>query len=269
MDNERELTQCGKFGYETINFNKGKIIIPYIYRADGKYCATKIFSWHFDCIQAINKSIIINPHLIDFGYLHGYDMHREEACLMNEINHWHNNSMYPYTFYQHDTIVKLEDVRDIFNYIDDITEKLKFRTSYRMHGGSMLWLWLPKSKQTFVLPYVTKNAQRFVPVHNSLASNNVPLNVTKLTGIDVMYMRFLLDTLSVNVPSQQFELPCVYLDDFVAHLVANEDGHYEYDDNYWPTKISPRPKDNNNVPFFSSTVSNKINSPSNQQNKVS
>lgn len=249
MDDEREATRCGKFGYEVFN---GRIIIPYIFRGNEKCCATKMFSWHFE-----RKNINLSPNLIDFGYLKGYEMHREEALLMNEINKWHNDEMYPHTFIRRDTLIKLEDVGDIFKYVDDCTEKLKSGTQFRMEGGSMVWLRLSKSKEPIVLPYVIKNSQRYVPVHILFTSNTVPqtLNVIKLTGIDVMYMRFLLDVLKIKITSQNFEIPCVNLSGLVTHLTANEDDHYDYDDNYWPSQESIQPKINS-IRYFTSTGNN-------------
>ncbi|XP_055302363.1 uncharacterized protein LOC129568463 [Sitodiplosis mosellana] len=255
MDDEPNATHCGKFGYEIFN---GSIVIPYIFRFNEKYCATKVFSWHFE-MQNINLS----SHLIDFGYLKGYEMYREEACLMNEINKFHNDSMYPFTFNRNDTLVKLEDVGNIFKYVDECAQKLKSGTQYKMVGGSgVARLWLPKSEQYIVLPYVQKNGQRYVPIHILFASNTVShtLNVTKLTGIDVMYMRFLLDVLKIKITTLKFEVPCVNLDGLVAHLTANEDGYYDYDENYWPSKENNNPKTNNNNQPFSTSTSNKNNS---------
>lgn len=255
MDDGREATRCGKFGYETFN---EQTIIPYIFRENEKCCATKIFSWHFE-----KQNINLNSSLIDFGYLKGYEMHRLEACLINEINKWHNDSMYPYTFNRHDTLVKLKDVRDIFKYVDECEQKLKLGAQFKMSGGSMIRLRLPKLKQHIILPYVMKNTQRFVPVHILFASTTVPqaLDITKLTDIDVMYMRFLLDVLKINITSQNFEIPYVNLDKLVTHLTANKDDHYDYDDNYWPSKENTLPViDNNNLPFLTSTCNKNINS---------
>lgn len=248
MDKAREATRCGKFGYEVFN----RFTIPYIFRDNERCCATKMFSWHFERLN-----INLSPNLIDFGYLKGYEMHREEALLMNEINKWHNNEMYPYTFTRSETLIKLEDVRDIIKYIDDCEEKQKSGTQFRMAGGGIFWLQLSKSKEAIVLPYVTKDSQRYAPLHVLFTSKTVPqtLNVTKVTGIDVMYMRFLLDVLKINITSQNFEIPCVNLDELVIHLTANEDGYYDCDDNYWPCKDSIKPNINS-IRFFTSKGNN-------------
>lgn len=251
MDDERESTRCGKFGYETFN---ERITIPYIFRANEKCCATKIFSWHFERWNTKLKS-----NLIDFGYLNGYEMHYEEAWLMNEINQWHNDSLYPYTFYRNDTLLKLDDVRNIFKYMDECEKKLNSSTQFQMASASMARLRLSTSNQDVILPYVIKDSQRWVPIHILFASNTVPptLDCITLTGIDVMYMRFLLDFLKIKITSQTYEIPCVNLDGLMKHLTANVGDHYDYDDNFWPSKENIQPNNiNNKLPFFASTFNN-------------
>lgn len=264
MDNDHEATLCGKFGYEVF----GGQYIPYIFRGKERCCATKVFSWHF---QRMN--IKLESNLLHFGYLKGYQMNRAETYLMTEINEWHNNGMYSQKFTQKDSLIKLEDAMDIFKYVDECMNKLTVGHQYRMTSARLARIWLPKSKQDIVLPYIMKNSQRFVPVHILFASNNIPemLDVTNLTDIDVMYMRFLLNVLKINLTSQQFEIPCVNLDRIVEYLTASQGGPIDYDDNYWPSKENtPLTGDYNKIPFFTSPwkTSNNNNNNSVEQIKV-
>lgn len=246
MSDELEHTRRGKFGYDEISGQ----VIPYIFRNDEKFCASKIFAWHFDKHKHSLKS-----SLIDFGYLKGYEMYREEACLMDEINGWHNDNMYVRLFTQQDTLVKMNEVRDIFKYVNDCTEKTNNADKFNMIGG-MARIRLSLEKGDIILPFVSKNGARYVPV-DSVTPSPEGLNITTLTGIDVMYIRYLFDVLKIPIPDHKFEMPCVSLVQLIAQLSKSAGGYYDYDDNYWPTK-DVSTKLNNDLPFFSSTNNNNM-----------
>lgn len=107
MDDGREATRCGKFGYETCNGQT----IPYIFRYGEKYCSNFILWWHYR---------------IYFHYLKTYEMYDEEACLLNEINKFHNDDKYAQTFSRNDVLVKLDDVTAFFKKQDDCRKKVEF-----------------------------------------------------------------------------------------------------------------------------------------------
>lgn len=244
MADELEQTRCGKFGYENISGHA--YAIPYILRNNEKLCASKIFEWHFD-----KHKHSLKPSLVNFGYLKGYEMHREEACLIDEINGWHNNNMYGRLS---ETLVKMDDVRNIFKYVNDCTKKRKEGDKFTMIAG-MARIRLSLDRDDIILPYISKNGQRYVPIHslNPLPSGLV---VTTLTDIDVMYIRYLFDVLKIPLPHQKFEMPCVSLDQLIAQLSKNAGGYYDYDDKHWPTKEIPAKLNNNDLPFFSITTNN-------------
>lgn len=246
MDIEREAIHYGKFGYETFN----GIIIPFTFRNNEKYCAKSIFWWHFN-----KQNVKLRSNLIDFGYLKTYKMHDEEADLWNDINEWHNDSMYPYTFSQNDALVKLEDVRDIFKYVAECGQKLELGTQFTMTKGGMFRMQL--NRTNIYLPYLRRNSQCYVPVRILFPLNAAPktLDVTKLTGIDVMYLRFLLDVLEIQIASKIFEMSCVILDQLVAYLRTKEGDYDVY--YYWPSKKCIRDKVNDNLSIFTKTLNNK------------
>lgn len=242
MENKGEATQFGKFGYEIIN---EQVVIPYTFRISGKYCASKIFWWYFN-----KQNVKLASKLTKFSYLKEYQMHRAEAQLWNEINEWHNDSMYPFSFSRSDSLIKVNSIRDIFNYVADCRQKLELGAQFKMNHGGMIRIQLNQSKPSIILPYVRTLGHRYVPVHVIFAPNTEPppsLDVTKLTGIDAMYMRFLLYVLKISTTSKKFKIPCVNLDQLVAQLVTNEDGFSEYDGNFWPTKYDIDKKANSNI----------------------
>ncbi|XP_055300145.1 uncharacterized protein LOC129567354 [Sitodiplosis mosellana] len=251
MDVEREATRCGKFGYDTFNGQH----IPYIFRNKDAYFATHFLWWHYK-----DQKVKLGSKPKDFRYLKKYEMYDEEADLMNGINSWHNDSKYKYTFDRNDTLVKLNDVRDIFKYQQDCGQKLEFGAQYRMINGGIVRIQfdlLDKSKSDIVLPYVQNGADRYVPVEVVFAENAVPqtLIVTKITGIDVMYMRFLVDVLKIDLSRKKFKIPCVNLDGLVEHLQKCAGGYSEYDENYWPSKENT-PNHKINLALFASICKN-------------
>lgn len=228
MDDKLEMDRFGKFGYESV---KKFVFIPYIYRNNEECCATKIFLWHFK-----KQNVKLNPNLLDFSFMKGYEMYRDEVSLMNEINEWHNDSMYPHKFNQKDTLMKMEDVRSVFKFIEDCTQKSKFGDQFKMKAN-MVQIDLTKSKQNIILPYVSTNDKKFVPVAVLCTIHDVPTTLaeTNLSGIDVLYMRFLLNILKINISNAKFEIPCVVLEELVKFLTRNDD-NFGYKDNYWPLK---------------------------------
>lgn len=256
MSDEPELIPCGNFGYEEFN---EQFIVPYTFRKREKYCASNVFWWHYK-----KQNVKLSANLIDFGYLTNYQMNGEEVRLWSEINEWHNDSIYSkYPFTPTDTLINMKDVRAIAKYLDDCSKKLKLNTQYKMIQSTfsgMARIQLHKSKPNIILPYVVNNSQRYVPAKILFTKTTIPnLNVTKLIGIDVMYMRFLLDVLKINnISSKNFKISCVQLDQLVAHLVSNENGYYQYDDHYWPSKKDNHHKVNNTIklPLFTSTCNN-------------
>lgn len=256
MDDGRVKTRCGKFGYEIINDNH---IIPYIFRYDDKYTATKVFAWHFDQLK-INCA----PDLIDFRYLRGYEMYRDEAALLNEINHFHNDSVYPFVFNRNDTLVKLHDLYEIFKYINDCTQKNKFGHRFDMMAG-MVRVRFPSPNSDVILPYVLKNEIRYTPIQVFLNAPQTLSDTAILTDIEVMYMRYIYAMLKMDNPNKTFQMPCVALYEAMAHIIGNVDDDYDFDDNYWPSKEdSPKNLNNNHVPFF---IRAQTNSKSLEQDK--
>lgn len=251
----------GNFGYE--DFGE-EICIPYIFRNNEKYCATKIFTWFLS-----KRKINFNQQLLDFTYLKGCEMHYEEAYLMNEINQWHNNSMFPFQFTSNDSLVKMSDVCDIFKYVNDCCQKIKHADQYEMMAG-MVQIRFPQSN--IILPYVEQNAKRYIPVHFIKTKRTLGATVI-LTDIEVMYMKFLLDVLKFDISIRNNQLPCVLLDEAVAHILDQTDPNasYDLDENYWPTKKtifkpikSSTTVNNNNSQFFASTQKNTNSKTHNQ-----
>lgn len=248
MSDHLLATLCGKFGYEAV----GGHFVPYIYRKNEKCCATKMFLWHFE-----KQKYQLSRHLLAFDYLKGYEMYHEEACLMNEINRWHNDNKYRYAFSSNDTLIKMHDIQNIFKYVNDCTQKSKIGHKYSMIGG-MARIRLSTYEAYKVFPYILKNGQRYVPAH---CVNPMPctLATTTLVDIDVMYIRYLLDVLKIALPHQKFEMACVNLDQLVEHLSTTNGGYYDYDDDYWPGKETTANKlNNNNLPFFTNPQKNNV-----------
>lgn len=256
-----EASRRGHFGYEVINWN---LIIPYTYRGSQKLCPTKVFLWYF---EKNKENISLNADLIKFDYLRGFGMLPSEICLWNEINHFHNNSMYEiYLSEGKDTLVKMQDVRDIFKYIDDCEQKLQHGAHIQNSCG-MARIWLPATKTQIILPFVLKNGKRYVPAEIP----NLPktLDASILTGIEAMYMRFLFDVMKVPLSSGIFEIPCVRLDEVVANLKSQTNGNIDYADDYWPGQWPlMKNSDNNNDTSLLTTTTQESNNKSSDAPKV-
>lgn len=249
-----EATHRGHFGYEVINSD---LIIPYTYRGDLKLCPTKVFLWHFG-----KENISLSADLIKFDYLRGFAMLPQEIRLWNEINHFHNDTMYIiYLSEGKDTLVKMQDVRDIFKYIDDCKQQLQ-HGAHIQNACGMARIWLPATKTEIILPFVLKNGQRYVP--SEIPKVPKTLDATTLTGIEAMYMRFLFDVMKVPLSSDIFEIPCVRLDEVVAHLKAQTNGNIDYADDYWPGQWplmgnSDNLDNNNDIPMLTTTTQESNN----------
>lgn len=256
MEDQHESTRCGKFGYEVIS---DQVFIPYIFRGNRKLCAEKIFSWHLN-----SQQFGLSANLFDFGYLSGHDMNHDESCLFKEINKWHNNSMYPVSFKEKDSLVYMDDIREIFKYAHDCTQKSMLGDKYKMAGGIVRIQYVYAEDE--ILPYVRKDGKLLIPVQFLFRSTSLPrtLSVTTLNNIDVMYLRYVLEVskmcdLQTELHKSQvskFNVPCVQLDEFIAFLSKENIQYIGYDDKYWIHKDSFSTKLNDNQNFFNNNNQN-------------
>lgn len=234
-----ESARRGHFGYEEI---KPNLIIPYTYREDRKYCATSVLVSHFE-----KENIGLPENLVAFEYLKGYPMMADEIVLWDEINIIHNDDLYKTEFvHGNESIVNMVDVRAIFQYMDECKERLAHGLTTKIDCG-IARIWMKMTKTEILLPFVVKDGQRYVPVDIS----HVPktLNITKLTDIHVMYMRFIFHVLKMELASTGNDVNCVRLDEVVAHWKKQTIGDFEYTDDYWPSVQSSDidgNKENNN-----------------------
>lgn len=225
--------RIGQFGYAALGHKR---YIPYIFHGKEKVCATKVFQWHIDELH-----IQLNPMLAQFPYLLGNEMSSDDAALYNEINQWHNNYLYPITFRASDTMLKLCDACDIYEFVLDCNKKSTFGEKYDMDAGLMQIKWkappgIADEFEYTVWPYISKDKKRYVPI-TFLADSTSALSATiVLDGIDVMYMRYMYTVLKYDVPKSDFRIPCVELDDALAQIRSATDMTFEFDENYWPTK---------------------------------
>lgn len=237
MDDVREATRRGKFGYETCSKD---LYMPFIWRGDEKYCAEKIFTWNIN-----RQKLDLEPNLNDFQYLKSYQLHHDEVKLLNEINVRHNDSMYPFTFNTEDALIKLKDACDIFQYVNDCIQKSKFGDQYQMIAG-MIHIRL--SKSNVIWPYVKRNGIQYIPVQVLNAPKTL-CNTVILADIEVMYMKYLASILKMDITCEDSQMKCVALDEAVAHSFSDMNDSYVIDDNYWPTKmLSHENTNNNNLP---------------------
>lgn len=221
-----EATQRGHFGYEGIQPN---LIIPYTYRISQRLCDIKVFLWHLS-----QQTIGLDENFKDFRFLKGYKMHGDESRLWDEIKYFHNDTVYnAHISYQNTSLIRMEDVRTVFRYIDDIKRKMLHGAQSKIACG-MVRIWLPTTKLEIIWPYVLKNGQRFIPLNFPFVSKTPA--ATTLIDIDVLYMRFVINVMKVNWPIGNFQLPCALLDDEVEHLRTKTNGNFEYTDEYWPSK---------------------------------
>lgn len=271
MDDARNTDEnpCGKFGYEILCQNQ---YIPYIFRGDKKFCATKVIQCHID-----KFNVNFNPILNKFPYLTGYEMYEREAFLWNDINIWHNNNKYPIFFRTGDTLMQLSDVCDIFQFIEDCNQKSKLGDRYEMVSGAGLmqiqWTTTENGElMDTVWPYILKGKKRYVPVEFLNGSCTLSSTIV-LNGIVIMYMRYLYTVLKREIPKKDEQMVCVELDEALAHSLSNNDHTYHFNENYWPTQKRPALKvpslpplltlenhikklNNNNLAFFSKTHTN-------------
>lgn len=266
MEDLNESTRCGKFGYEVIN---DQVIIPYIFRGNCKWSATKIFTWHFD-----HENFDLSSNLCDFSYLKGCDMNSEESCLFNEINRWHNDSMYPFSFKKNDLLMPVDGICEIFKYAYDCTEKSKLGDKYKMAGGIVLIKY--GHSRGDIMPYIQKDGKKFIPVQLACGLKSLPQTVstTTLKNIDVMYLRYVLEvskmadlkTGLLKSQMQKYEVPCVQLDEFIAFLSKEDSRYTSYDDNYWISEADKLKILNDNQNFFNNN--NQKNNDSTEKTKV-
>lgn len=244
----------GNFGYETFDQT---VHIPYIFRGEEKYCSQKILRWHIE-----HLNIKLNPKLTDFTQLFGnFEMNRNEARLFEEINRFHNDCLYPFIFRPLDKLVELSDVGDIFTFLRECEQKSTVGEQYDMKSdvGLIQIQWKASGNDDewmdIVWPYISKGTKHYVPSHLLNGSSILSASIV-LDGIDVMYMRFLYTVLKREIPEKDFKIPCIELDDALAHSMSSN-GHtlYRYDKNYWPTKKRTSPNtmplmNNNDLQFF-------------------
>lgn len=247
MDSILGSTHRGHFGYEVIKENQ---FIPFTYRENEKYCATKVFICHLE-----KELIDSNQSLSNFDYLNGYGMHTDEVCLWNEINRWHNDSMYPVEFvYGTDTLLRMKDIQDIFKYVDDCKQKKQHGVQTKVASG-IARIWWSLTKREIILPYVVQNGHRYVPLYIPSVPKTLAI-ATTLTGIDVLYMRFLFEALNEQLLIRSNQIPCVLLDEAVTSILRTQmNGSFEYSDDYWPEPKNTT-ENNNELPFFANNQKN-------------
>lgn len=222
MNQFLDSVYSGHFGYDEI---KPNIIIPYTYRGNQKFCSTWVFASHFEKGGYVG----LPEKLIAFeGFLKGYLMTHVEVRLWNEIN-IHNDDLYKTKFvYGAETVVKMDDVRAIFKYTYDIKQWLAHGLINKIDCGIVRIL----SETEILLPFVVKEGQRYVPMDISYVPEILNIS-TILTGIHVMYMRFVFYVLKKEPENMGFDIKCVLLDEVVAYYKKNKE--FEYMEDYWPS----------------------------------
>lgn len=247
---ETDEDRTGRFGYEVVD---GDECVPYIYRADEKFVSTQMFRWHLNRLTMKFKE----PAIIDYSFAPVFDFTVYEADLCDKINRWHNDGLYRSATQMSDKLIKLTDVCDIFKFVNDCEQKSKHGELYEMCGGAgLIQIQVPSLQNgewmDTVWPFILKDDERYVPVAflNNLGDTLSAKIV--LTGIDVMYMRYLYGKLKHAIPDDTLQMTCVRVQDAMKQLLG--DDAYICDDSYWSTKErKPMPSVprlvNNNLEF--------------------
>lgn len=226
----------GHFGYKVLAKNE---CIPYIYRGNGKFCATPIFQWHIDKLN-----VKLDPSLAQFPFLTGLEMNFSEATLWNEINQWHNNYFYPFIFRPMQSMVQLKDICDIYKFVKDCDQKSRLGEEYKMKVDvGLIQIRCSATSEMenrswdIMWPYIGKDGKRYIPLAILPYSCQKLSASIVLDGIDVMYMRYLYTILKRDIPRKDFNIPCIDFDAALTHSLPPSDTvTYAIDEQYWPTK---------------------------------
>lgn len=218
-------SDMGHFGWEELI---GGFVMPYIVRENKKYCSLDIFTKHGARYFHWNMN---DDDLRTIDDLQTYPLTQIESYLMNEINHLHCDSLYDHNFKNGDTLLELNDIKQMIRYFYDCHQKLSYGDEYELHSGGILSIRIriDEIRKDFLVPYVQHNCIRYVPINKCEFYNGTPKQSIKLTGINLQYMKFMHKVLEMEIGNIG---QCTSFED-----IATEIGHKRMKvREYWPKK---------------------------------
>lgn len=240
-----EKSRRGHFGFEEL---QPGILIPYTFRSDQKLCVLNVF-----LLRLKVELVGLSNRLWDIGFLTGFYMHPDEKKLWLEICAYHDfaDIYRAYHWNERDILVPMESVRDVFKYATDCRRKLELGNQTEIACG-MLKILMKATKEEIVLPFISKNGHRYVPSQFPNVPDTLKASFI-LRDIDVLYMLFALDVLNVDIPVENYKMPCVLLDEVVMHIITSGN-NIECWDNYWPPGNNNRSNEEPQVIFLGKQI---------------
>ncbi|XP_024946957.1 uncharacterized protein LOC107273904 isoform X3 [Cephus cinctus] len=178
-------SQRGRFGWTSF----GKCHIPYIFRANEKYCAVRIL----EC-KLLNKYLnYLHSDIYSCMCIRSYYITEAESKLFNEINVKHCDTQYgrePFTC--KDLVVRLDDAKEFYMFLDVCYTKLTAGTAQNVSPGQKVEKcgFIRINKES-VVPYTVKNNLKYVPLfYFEGETDNLKLKAEKLEGWDLSYLKF-------------------------------------------------------------------------------
>lgn len=198
-------SDMGRFGWEELI---GGLVIPYIVRGNRKFCSLEIFTKH------VARNFYNNLNDVDLQKFDGLQIHHLteiESYLMNEINHFHCDSLYDHNFEIDDPLLEIGDIGGMAQFFHDCHQKLNRGGDYDLKNGGILKIRIKNNgrRNEFRVPYVRLNCILYVPINKCEFYKGTPKQSVELTGINLQYMKFMHKVLRMRVdnigPCMPFE----------------------------------------------------------------
>ncbi|XP_063230468.1 uncharacterized protein LOC134535320 isoform X2 [Bacillus rossius redtenbacheri] len=217
-----EESLWGRFGWVTL----GKCHIPYILRAGEKYCAVRMVE-----NKLLNRYLCyLNAEVYECTCIPSYYITDSEAKLFNEINQKHCDGHFGReAFTTHDLVVRLQDAREFYHFLDVCYNKLVLSSSN------------PKDKCGFiringesVVPYTVREGLKYVPLfYFEGETDSLKLKAEKLEGWDLSYLKFCCKVQGIRSELFAHETCSVIsLNDIRGYFPTNT-----LFEDYWPSKM--------------------------------
>ena len=213
----------GHFGWES--FNSGKVHIPYIIRAQEKYCAVRIVEQ-----KLLNKYLnVLHQDLYNCTSVRSYYITDVEARLLDEINFRHCDQYFgKEKFSMKDLIVRLSDAQKFQQFLDVCYKKLTNCSTPKDKCGFI------RINSESVVPYTYRDEQKMVPLfYFEGETDNLKLKADSLSGWDLSYLKFCCKVQGIrNELFASETVAVISLDDIKSYFPQGT-----IFEDYWPNKV--------------------------------
>nr|XP_014287878.1 uncharacterized protein LOC106688092 isoform X4 [Halyomorpha halys] len=215
-------SQKGKFGWIML----GEEHLPYIQRADEKYCAVRMVEMKL----LVKYLSYLNADIYSCTCIRSFFITESEARLLTEINIKHCEARFGREqFTTKDLVVRLEDASEFYNFLELCYTKLMNPLSpINTRCGFV------RINNDSVVPYTVKNDDRYVPLfYFEGETETLKKRSTTLGAWDLAYLKFCCKVQGIR--SELFandSCQVISLADIKAYFPPGT----KFDE-YWPPKI--------------------------------